>query len=273
VSLGIGVVLREAREGQGRSLEDAAAPLRARASQLEALEQERFGDFGGDVYARGFLRSYATELGLDPTPLLETYRREVGHDLGVMDLTTSVSVGRPGRQRAAPPAWMAWVLVAVVVLAGVALVGSLDMDAGRTPEQASPAEPPPAPASGPADEQQRDPSEEPADRDTDADPGEAPEAAEPTPEPDPEPEPEGVDLLIALEADSWMRVLVDGAPVLEQVVEAGQTLPFEGDQEIEIRFGNAGGVRANLNGEDLGVVGSSGEAITIRYTEEGFEEA
>lgn len=269
MSLGIGAALREAREGQGRSLEDAAAPLRARASLLEALEQERFGDFGGDVYARGFLRNYATELGLDPTPLLETYRREVGQDLGAMNLTTSVSVGKPGRQRSAPPAWMAWVLVAVVVLAGVALVGSLDMDAGRTPEQASPTEPPPAPSSDQGDEQQRDAGRDTTDGDPDTGATEPPKTS---PDP-PAPDPEGVELLIALEADSWMRVLVDGAPVLEQVVEAGQTLPFEGDQEIEVRFGNAGGVRANLNGEDLGIQGTSGQAITIRYTEEGFEEA
>lgn len=269
--MGIGAALREAREGQGRSLEDAAAQVRARVWQLEALEDERFGDFGGDVYARGFLRSYAAELGLDPTPLLTTYRREVEHDdASPMNFTTSISVGTPGRQRSAPPAWMAWVLVTVVVLAGVALVGSLDIDGGRTPDQASPTEPPPSPAPSQRDdteEQEPEPGSEETDETDTSEP--APETSEPAPEP----EPDGVELVIALEADSWMRVVVDGSMVLEQVVEAGQTLPFEGDQEIEIRFGNAGGVRANLNGEDLGVQGSSGQAITVRYTQDGFEEA
>jgi cytoskeleton protein RodZ len=264
--MGIGAALREAREGQDRSLEDAAAQLRARVSVLEALEEERFAEFGGDVYARGFLRSYAVELGLDPAPLLETYRREVQQeDLTPVNLTTSVSVKSRGGQRSAPPAWMAWMLVTVVILAGVALVGSLNLDGGRTPEQASPAVPPPAPA----------PSQEDADdaatfEDDEPDDGGDDPVAE---EPEPEPEPDGVDLLIALEANSWMRVVVDGSTVLEQVVEAGQTLPFEGDREIEIRFGNAGGVRANLNGEDLGIQGTSGQAITMRYTQDGFEEA
>jgi cytoskeleton protein RodZ len=268
VSLGIGAALREAREGQGRSLEDAAGRVRARVWQLEALEDERFGEFGGDVYARGFLRSYAVELGLDPTPLLETHRREVAQDdAGPINLTTSVNVSRPVRQRSAPAAWMAWVLVTVVVLAGVALIGSLDLDGGRTPDQASPVEPPPPPAaSRDADEDDTTEQDRDADDAVDGPAAEQPESA-------PEPEPEGVDLLIALEADSWMRVVVDGSTVLEQIVEAGQTLPFEGEQEIEIRFGNAGGVRANLNGEDLGLQGTSGQAITIRYTQEGFEEA
>ena len=272
MSLGIGAALREAREGQGRSLEDAATQVRARVWQLEALEDERFGDFGGDIYARGFLRSYAAELGLDPAPLLTTYRREVEHDdASPMNVTTSISVGKPGRQRSAPPAWMAWVLVSVVVLAGVALVGSLDIDGGRTPDQASPSVPPPSPAPSQQDdteEQEQQPGTDEAD--------ETDETAEPAPEtsdPAPDPDPDGVDLVIALEADSWMRVVVDGSTVLEQVVEAGQTLPFEGEREIEIRFGNAGGVRANLNGEDLGIQGSSGQAITVRYTQDGFEEA
>jgi len=272
--MGIGAALREAREGQGRSLEDAAAKLRARVWQLEALEDERFGDFGGDIYARGFLRSYAAELGLDPAPLLTTYRREVQHDdASPMNVTTSISVGTPGRQRSAPPAWMAWVLVSVVVLAGVALVGSLDIDGGRTPDQASPAEPPPSPAPSQRDDAE-DREREPGADETDESSEPAPESSEPAPESsEPAPDPDGVELVIALEADSWMRVVVDGSTVLEQVVEAGQTLPFEGEQEIEIRFGNAGGVRANLNGEDLGVQGSSGQAITVRYTQDGLEEA
>jgi cytoskeleton protein RodZ len=264
--MGIGATLREAREGQDRSLEDAAAQLRARVSQLEALEDERFAEFGGDVYARGFLRSYAAELGLDPAPLLETYRREVQQeDLTPVSLTTSVSVKSRGGQRSAPPAWMAWVLVTVVILAGVALVGSLNLDGGRTPEQASPAVPPPPPAPS-----QDDADDDATAEDDDVDDGVDDPVAE---EPEPEPEPDGVDLLIALEANSWMRVVVDGSTVLEQVVEAGQTLPFEGDREIEIRFGNAGGVRANLNGEDLGIQGTPGQAITVRYTQDGFEEA
>jgi cytoskeleton protein RodZ len=272
--MGIGAALRESREGQGRSLEDAAAQLRARPSQLEALEEERFGDFGGDVYARGFLRSYAAELGLDPAPLLEIYRREVEPETPVpMNLTTSVKVGTPRRQGIAPPAWMAWVLVTVVVLAGVALVGSLDLDGGRTPDQASPSEPPPAPAPSQDDDEEIEDDATAGTDEADDDPDG--EVAEPTPAPAPEsdPEPEGVEVLVALEADSWMRVVVDGATVLEQVVEAGQTLPFEGEQEIEIRYGNAGGVRANLNGEDLGIQGAPGQPITVRYTEDGFEEA
>jgi cytoskeletal protein RodZ len=43
---------------------------------LEALEREQFGELGGIVYAKGFLRSYAGYLGVDPAPLLEAYRAQ-----------------------------------------------------------------------------------------------------------------------------------------------------------------------------------------------------
>ena len=72
----IGEALRSAREAQGKSLDDAAVATRIRSSYLEALEEERFGDLGGSVYAKGFLRSYAGYLGVDPAPLLEAYRAQ-----------------------------------------------------------------------------------------------------------------------------------------------------------------------------------------------------
>src|SRR5918995_1236761 len=72
----IGEALRSAREAQGKSLDDAAVATRIRSSYLEALEEERFGDLGGNVYAKGFLRSYAGYLGVDPAPLLEAYRAQ-----------------------------------------------------------------------------------------------------------------------------------------------------------------------------------------------------
>jgi transcriptional regulator with XRE-family HTH domain len=76
VTPAIGEALRSAREAQGRSLDEAAAATLIKPSFLEALEQERFGDLGGSVYVKGFLRAYAGYLGLNPAPLLEAYRAQ-----------------------------------------------------------------------------------------------------------------------------------------------------------------------------------------------------
>jgi cytoskeleton protein RodZ len=252
VSSGIGDTLRDAREAQGRSIEEAAHALRLRGEQLRALEEERFDGFGGDVYARGFLKSYAVELGLDPQPLLDTYRSEVSGDdpIGSAPLMAPGGASAVKAPRAAPPGWIAWVLVGVLVLAGLGFLGQFV--GSRAPEQASsePTTPPVAPADG--------------GEDTDDDPTPTPTETEDAPA-----EPEGVELFLALEADSWMRVTVDGTIVFEQVANEGETLPFNGEENVTVRFGNAGGVRVELNGEDLGAAGPRGSVVEVTYTPDG----
>jgi cytoskeleton protein RodZ len=256
MSTGIGDALRVAREDQGRTLEDAARILRIRTDYLRALEDERFDVFGGDIYAKGFLRNYASELGLDPQPLLDTYRREVGHD-DVHSAQLVGGVAAPKTGRAAPPPWIAWLLVTVVVLAVLAFIGGAL--GGRSPDVASePAGPPPSPApTEPVDEGEEEEAE--------------PEEVEE--EPEPEATPEGVQLLVAFEENSWTQVTIDGTVVFEQTVQAGATESFEGSEEVRIRYGNAGGVRVQLNGEDLGAPGGRGQVITVVYTPEGAEPA
>jgi cytoskeleton protein RodZ len=275
---GIGATLRDAREAAGRSLEDVAAAVRTRPGQIAALEQEDFGAFGGDVYAKGFIRSYAVEVGIDAEPLLETYRREVGHDDAATGTLLRTGTSSSAGSRATPPAWIAWVLVAVVVVAGIGFVGSLGGGSGRSPEPADPDEGvATAPPSSAGQDDEAAEGDDTAD-DADADPdGEDAEDDDPTEGNDLDDEAEdeeaadAVDLVLALEEPSWMRVVVDGTLVLEETVAAGETLPFEGESEIEIRFGNAGGVIAELNGEDLGAPGGRGEAVTVRFTPDGVE--
>jgi cytoskeleton protein RodZ len=285
VSTGIGDALRSAREAQGLSLDEAAADLRARPEQLRALEEERFGSFGGDVYAKGFLKNYAVELGIDPKPLLDAYRREVSGD----ETATTGFVGgvaKPPKERGAPPAWIVWLLAAVVIVAGFAFLSMVG--SGVAPPTSEPDEPigsPPAsadsddvteddaadaaddePTEAPAEPEETETETEPAEEDEDT------EATEPEDEETEPAEPEGVELLVALEEPSWMRVVIDGTPVLETIVPEGEVRQYRAEDEIEIRFGNPGGVRVELNGDDLGPQGTRGIPITLRYTIDGVEE-
>lgn len=73
----IGRGLRGERERLGLSLRQAEADTRIRTRYLSALEEERFEELPGDAYVRGFLRSYATYLGLDGAQYLAAYRARV----------------------------------------------------------------------------------------------------------------------------------------------------------------------------------------------------
>lgn len=250
--VGIGSVLREAREEQGRELSEAAAATSMRVVQLEALEADRWEQFGGDVYAKGFLKSYAVWLGLDPAPLLEKYRRYVQHDaMDPLALTAGPVTGQP---RSEVPAWL---LRFGAVLGVVALaVGLFNLVNDRTPAPADSDITQPAPDPVPTDGESTDPDA----------------AASPTAAPSPSPTFTGVELTLAFEDSSWVSVTVDGQPRQEGLFEEGDVLDLQAEEEVVVRLGNAGGVRGLLNGESIGPFGQSGDVRDLRFTPEGFEE-
>ena len=242
----VGARLRDAREARGATVADCAASLRARADQLRALEAGRLDVFGGEVYARGFVRSYARLLGLDPGPLLSELGATATADAldRLRDLPTE---RRPSDRRA--PALL--VVGALVVVAGLVVAAALRLGDVRTPDAA----PPPSTV--------------------DPDDGAA-AAASPAPSPTPAPpavpavQAAPVALVLTLEAPSWLEVVADGVVVEPgRTAPAGETLRFEAELAVVVRYGNAGGVRAELNGDDLGPQGASGQVIRIGYGPDG----
>jgi len=69
----LGETLRSARQSKGLTTEQVSEAIHINPSYLSALEEERLDEFPAEVYARGFLRSYASFLGLDPAPLLDEF--------------------------------------------------------------------------------------------------------------------------------------------------------------------------------------------------------
>jgi hypothetical protein len=68
----------------------------------------------------------------------------------------------------------------------------------------------------------------------------------------------------------WLRITVDGAPAHEGELPAGQKIAAEGDREVRVRAGDAGGVRAIVNGVDRGPLGRNGWPLTVAVTTEGI---
>ena len=69
----LGETLQRARLARGVTLEEAERTTRISRRYLEALENENFGLLPAPVYARGFLRTYARYLGLEPADLLPLF--------------------------------------------------------------------------------------------------------------------------------------------------------------------------------------------------------
>jgi cytoskeleton protein RodZ len=74
----VGALLRATRMRHGLSLNDVAASLRIRRDYLDAIEHGRAEALPAPAYAIGFVRSYASALGLDAEEVARRYRAETG---------------------------------------------------------------------------------------------------------------------------------------------------------------------------------------------------
>src|SRR3954466_14694577 len=72
----IGPTLREARMRREIDLAEAERRTKIRVRYLRALENEEWDVLPDGPYARSFIRTYATFLGLDGERLAEDFRRE-----------------------------------------------------------------------------------------------------------------------------------------------------------------------------------------------------
>lgn len=64
------------------------------------------------------------------------------------------------------------------------------------------------------------------------------------------------------DAPSWLRVRSDGVVVYEQIAPPGFSQTFSARDSLRVRTGNAGAVEAEVDGRDLGALGTDGEVLT-----------
>ena len=69
----IGNILRTERETQGRTLTEVSKAVYIKTKYLSALEEENFAVIPGEVYVKGFIRAYASYLGMDGEELVAQY--------------------------------------------------------------------------------------------------------------------------------------------------------------------------------------------------------
>jgi cytoskeleton protein RodZ len=127
----VGAELRAARQRLGWALPDVAAGLRIRLSYLQGIEEGRLSELPGYAYAMGFVRTYATSLGLDPDEVARRFRAEAQE----INRKTELTFPAPVPQRGVPAG--AVVLLGIVIAAGAYVgwyryTGSDDVRATQT---------------------------------------------------------------------------------------------------------------------------------------------
>jgi hypothetical protein len=79
----------------------------------------------------------------------------------------------------------------------------------------------------------------------------------------------GVQLYVNVRQRAWMRVLVDGAVEFDGRVLPGSAYPFAGESSVEIQTSNGAGLQLQVNGADLGLMGSFGQVVNRIFSLEG----
>jgi cytoskeleton protein RodZ len=242
----IGEALRSAREGQGATIDEAAAATRIRPVHLEALERDELGSAGGAVYAKGFLRQYASYLGLDPAPLLEAYQEQKGEAAKPPVLQGGLrpieaGFGGFGRKRRGPN----WTMLGSLAAAAVVVAGLISLLSARSGGEPEPIVAQPSTTLRIAVQ------------------GRAAAPARPRRAP------AGVRLVLKWEGDSWVSVRLDGELEFQGTVEKGERRTYSAKRRVDLVLGNAGAVITNLNGRNLGPAGPPGQVTRRAYTPKG----
>jgi cytoskeleton protein RodZ len=236
----IGEKLRSAREAQGKTIQEASAATRIKPSYLEALEAERFGELGGNVYAKGFIRSYAGYLGLDATQLLDEYRANERPEAPVFERAPR-ALGGLGleRSRRAPSSWVVVAIVFVSIVLVASLWSLLKPPRSNSPSPLGAATPPVASTTTTL----------------------RPEATTTT-----RAEPEGVTVVLNYLGRSWTRVTSDGKVSFEGIPGASERRTFRADRSLELMLGAPGVVELTVNGKSIGIADNSGRVYRHAFT-------
>ncbi len=109
---GPGARLREAREQQGRNIEDVAHSLHLELDVVNAIEADRLDGLGAAVFVRGYLRSYARLLGLPEQSVVDSWApvEQEPDDFRALSLQTEVKTG------ASLSMFVLWGMLALLIL-------------------------------------------------------------------------------------------------------------------------------------------------------------
>ncbi|MGA7570913.1 MAG: RodZ domain-containing protein [Candidatus Aquilonibacter sp.] len=266
----LGERFRAAREARGLTLSDVAEHIRIRSVYLAAIEEENWTAIGAPVYIRGFLRTYARFLGLEPEEVVAEFNSQasappapVPTAPGAPPRTSYLADEGPPARALSPLIWAASIVA--VVLIAIVVYNEATFRA-RQSANALPSNSPTAVASAGDAALAADgtPSASP-DEGSSTNPSQTPSGS-PSVGSSPTPLASGsANLEVRLSSPSWLRVTVDGNVSMEGTFPAGTVRQFHG-KIARLRIGNAGGVEVIIDGKSVGRLGAAGDVVERSFT-------
>lgn len=279
-----GARLAQARLDLHRSHEEIATTLHLSSRQIQALEQDDYTSLPGPTYVRGYLKSYALLLGLEPGPILELHAQRMAKP-AAPDYS-AIAPQKEITSRHHQVRFTTYLVVAIVIGLAFAWWQGRDTRLPTPPVTAREGEAPPAAPTEAAEVATgaKTTDAEPLARSPEASAGQATPATNtvatpgsrpgvaPTPAAvpaQPVAQPAGlapgagttalaagprVKLVLSADQDSWADIR-DARQVrlLYETVPAGRVVTLEGIAPVSVFLGNAAGVRLEYNGKSVDV--------------------
>lgn len=283
----LGDLLRETREQKNLSLEDAEKGTNIRKLYIKAIEDGNYDKLPGEVFLKGFMKTYAKFLGLDGQKIIEQYKAEKS---GVKLLPNSDEKTIEAEQSQPEEK--------TTVEADLKKEEKVEKQPEKTTVNKPATKPVPnidnfneskkyletknssgskknvfiiviiiiliivgavaflsnqgSDSQPAADTQQTTEQTQPQQQ----------QAQQPAPAPAPV---SGSDVSATFSQDCWTEVKVDGNTVLSETVKAGSSLNWKGNNQVEVTVGNAGAVDITFNGQPQGKMGDVGAVVTKAF--------
>jgi len=271
-----GAVLKRCREYHELSLEEAEESTKIGANYLIALEEDQVSQFSSLAYLKGFLRIYATYLGLNPDDMIRLYEKlYAANSGGGSQSSGTAAVGEPAPRKKFPLQKLAMpaVILALIIITATFINRSPSPPLRQSqPESAvtQPVAPPIQPTRSSA-RQTAPPSvpEETAveQKRSDALPtardGGQKVAAESA---------RGFVVRLKVTQSGTLTVTIDASTSQAYDLAVGDSIEWKADRTISLELSNAGGVEAELNGRPLKPFGQPGKPATVVLDSEGIRQ-
>ena len=236
---GEGQMLQAAREEKQWSYVYTEEITKIRVRYIKALEEEQYSILPGATYVKGYLRTYAKQLGLNSDDIIALYNATAAPEpvLALEVPNSLVKIPTNWVRPAVIGGIAALAIVLFIAIAAFSRSGSKVVDPSYTPAALPSA--PQAEAVTPA-----------------------PSPVVPTPPSVVASTPEGLTAQLVFTQKCWMEFKIDGQPSSQAVFEAGTTKELKGTSKIElIKIGNATGLSVTLNGKALPSFKDGGKVV------------
>ncbi len=281
----VGQKLRAQRELLSLSLEDVERHTHLRIRYLRALETGDLDGLPSPVQGRGMLKNYAEFLGLSADPLLMTFAD--GLQANLTERRPEIASARPetlpvpSKQPKTRRFFNRDIFIAafiVIFLLAFGVWGGMQIAELRNTEEQPVATPPSI-----AEVLLPSPSATLQPTHTATVLAAIDEGAIITPNPAANPQDEQsivltpvgpigpVRLQIVVRERAYMRIIVDGDTEFDGRVLAGSVYAFAGEELIEIITGSGSALQVFYNEQDVGVLGTYGEAVDFVITIDGVQ--